>query len=225
MAERRVRTKDEAGLTLVELLVSMTIFSVVIVVVMAAVITLVGMSNEATERADAQSEIRLGLADISKQMRSGNVLFSPKDEPTHPATPSCIAAADGSDRGSCMRIFTQTNGIPRCVQWQVLLLPPGGSGDAILRTRNWDPDWSSTNDVTPWHTVARGLSLDIANPPFELEGATTPYDRRLLDVNLMSYDDDKNLNVTIESSISGRNTSYGYDTGRCEPIPSENWTP
>lgn len=224
MADQSSRAKSDQGTTLVELVVSMTIFSVVIVIVMGALITLMTVSNGAFTRADAQSEIRTGLADISKQMRSGNVLFSPKDEPLGPVH-SCIAAADGTDRGSCMRIFTQTNGIPRCVQWQVLEISPGGNGKAILRTRNWDPLWSTSNDVTPWRTVARGLTLDAANPPFELEGATTPYDRRLLDVGLKSYDADRHLNVTIDSSISGRNTSYGYDTGRCEPVPSESWTP
>jgi len=210
-------------MTLVELLVSMTIFSLVIATVMGAVITLMSLSNDAFARADAQSEIRLGLADISKQVRSGNVLFSPKDEPLHVG--SCIAAADGTDRGSCMRIFTQTNGVPRCVQWQVLLEPLGGPGDAILRTRNWDQNWSTTNDVSLWRTVATGLTLSSTNPPFELEGAATPYDRRLLDVGLMAHDAERSIDVTIESSISGRNTSYGYDTGRCEPVPPEGWTP
>lgn len=201
----------------------MTIFTIVITIVMGALITLITVSNGAFNRADAQSEIRVGLADISKQMRSGNVLFSPKDEPT--AVLSCIKAADGTDRGSCMRIFTQTNGVSRCVQWQVLEVSPGGNGKAILRTRNWDPLWSTSNDVTPWRTVARGLTLDATNPPFELQGAATPYDRRLLDVGLKSYDADRDINVSIASSISGRNTSYGYDTGRCEPVPSEGWTP
>ena len=213
----------DKGLTMIELLVSMTIFSVVIALVMSAVISLMNLSNEAFDRADAQSEIRMGLADISKQVRSGNVLFSPKDEPTHVS--SCTEPNDGTDRGSCMRIYTQTNGVPRCVQWQVYAVPPGGNGNAILRTRSWDPDWTTTNNVTEWRTVARGLTLNTASPPFELEGAATPYDRRLLDVGLMAFDADKNLNVTIESSISGRNTSYGYDTGRCEPVPDEDWTP
>ena len=225
MADQSRRAKSDQGTTLVELVVSMTIFSVVIAIVMGALITLMTVSNGAFTRADAQSEIRTGLADISKQMRSGNVLFSPKDEPL--AVHSCIKAADGTDRGSCMRIFTQTNGIPRCVEWQVLETSPGGNGKAILRTRNWDPLWSTSNDVTPWRTVARGLTLDVANPPFELkwEGVDQVYNRRLLDVGLMSYDADRKVNVTIDSSSSGRNTSYGYDTGRCEPVPSESWTP
>lgn len=226
MAERGGPSKDDAGLTLTELLVSMLIFSIVMAVMMGGVIQLMSLSNGAFARADVQSEIRTGLADISKQMRSGNVLFSPKDE-ANPAgpTPSCTRPADGTDRGSCMRIFTQTNAIPRCVQWQVLPTGAGGNGTAVLRTRDWDPEWSTTNDVTEWRTVARGLTLNTANPPFELKGATTVYDRRLLDVGLMAYDAERKVNVTIDSSIAGRNTSYGYDTGRCEPVPSEGWTP
>src|SRR5450830_1404899 len=167
---RQLRSADDRGHTLVELLVSMTIFGSVIALTMGAVIVLVELSREVTTPADAQSEVRLGLADISKQMRSGNVLFSPKDETT-PA--SCKPATDGSDRGSCMRIYTQTNGTPRCVQWQVLEGTPAGGGHSILRTRSWIP--SAPAGVTDWSTVARGLTLDLADPPFELQGASTPY--------------------------------------------------
>ena len=211
---RPLRSADDRGHTLVELLVAMTIFGSVIAITMGAVIVLVGLSREVTTRADAQSEVRLGLADISKQMRSGNVLFSPKDEPG-----SCLPAPDGSDRGSCMRIYTQTNGTPRCVQWQVLEGTPAGGGRSVLRTRSWSP--GAPAGVTAWRTVARGLTLDLTNPPFELQGASTPYDRRLLNVSLLAYDQVKNRNVSIKSAISGRNTSYGYDTGQCVPVPAE----
>lgn len=118
-----------------------------------------------------------------------------------------------------MRIYTQTNGTPRCVQWQVQEVSPGGNGQALLRTRSWLP--AAPAGVSAWRTVARGLTLDVVDPPFELQGALTPYDRRLLDVRLLAFDADKDRNVSIESAISGRNTSYGYDTGQCVPVPAE----
>ena len=204
-------------MTLIELLVSMGIFAIVMAVVMGSVITLVRTMNEVQVTADAQSEIRLGLAEINKQMRSGNVLFSPADEPAWVG--SCVA--DPSvDRGSCMRIFTQTNRVPRCVQWQVLDVT-GEAGGAILRTRNWSPDWMTTADVGGWYTTARGLTLDAAALPFTLvqDTANEAYGRRLLDVNLLAWDAERKKNTTIESSISGRNTSYGYDSGQCLPVP------
>ncbi|MGN8245519.1 PulJ/GspJ family protein [Cellulomonas soli] len=215
---RTTRARDDAGYTLTELLVAMGVFSVVIALATSGLISLLTTTRGATDRADAQAEIRLGLADIGKQMRSGNVLFSPKDEPGY--VPSCQSAADGSDTGTCMRIYTQTFGTPRCVQWQVLQVEPGGGG-AQLRTRSWSIDWQTTGDVSDWRTVARGLSLDAGHLPFTLQGAATPYDRRLLEITLLAHDDDKDRDVSIESSISGRNTSYGYDTGQCVPVPAE----
>ncbi|WP_448629393.1 PulJ/GspJ family protein [Cellulomonas soli] len=168
---RTTQAGDDAGYTLTELLVAMGVFSVVIALATSGLISLLTTTRGATDRADAQAEIRLGLADIGKQMRSGNVLFSPKDEPGY--VPSCQSAADGSDTGTCMRIYTQTFGIPRCVQWQVLQVEPGGGG-AELRTRSWSIDWQTTGDVSDWRTVARGLSLDAAHLPFTLQGAATP---------------------------------------------------
>ncbi|GAA3821547.1 PulJ/GspJ family protein [Cellulomonas soli] len=215
---RAPRPQDDAGYTLTELLVAMGVFSVVIALATSGLISLLTTTRGASDRADAQAQIRLGLADISKQMRSGNVLFSPKDEPGY--VPSCQSATDGSDTGTCMRIYTQTFGAARCVQWQVLQVDPG-SGGAQLRTRSWSLDWQTTSDVSDWRTVARGLSLDAAHLPFTLQGATTPYDRRLLQVTLLAHDEDKDRDVSIESSISGRNTSYGYDTGQCVPVPAE----
>ena len=217
MAEAKQRRRNDAGMTLIEVLVSMGIFAMVMAVVTASVITLVRTMNEVQVTADAQSEIRLGLAEMNKQMRSGNVLFSPADEPGWVA--SC-EADDVADQGSCMRIFTQTNRVPRCVQWQVLeeTEEPGG---AILRTRDWSPDWKTTGDVSSWHTTARGLSLDSAELPFTLvqDETNEAYGRRLLNVDLLAWDAQRNKNTTIESSISGRNTSYGYDSGQCLPVP------
>ena len=205
-------------MTLIEVLVSMGIFAIVMAVVTSSLIILVRTMNEVQVTADAQSEIRLGLAEMNKQMRSGNVLFSPSDEPAW--VDSCVADKP-ADRGSCMRIYTQTNRVPRCVQWQVLDVTTGKAGGAILRTRDWSPDWQTTADVSDWRTTARGLSLDTTALPFTLvqDATNEAYGRRLLDVNLLAWDAERKKNTTIESSISGRNTSYGYDSGQCLPVP------
>ena len=93
----RRATREDAGMTLIEVLVSMGIFAIVMAVVTSSVITLVRTMNEVQVTADAQSEIRLGLAEMNKQMRSGNVLFSPADEPSWVG--SCVADAS-ADRKS-----------------------------------------------------------------------------------------------------------------------------
>ena len=212
---RRVghRGRDDSGTTLIELLVSMSIFALCMTVVFGAVILVVRKSTDVQTSADAESQLRLALAQIDRQVRSGNVLFSPADE----STPSCTGDAT-TNSGTCMRIFTQSNGIEKCVQWQVID-DPAHSGTKMLRSRSWATTWQTTGNLTGWSTVARGLTISSGHNPFTLEGATTPYKERLLDVRLEAYDARRGTSDVIESSLSGRNTSYGYDSGQCTPVP------
>lgn len=213
----RARRDGERGTTLIELLVSMGIFSLCMTLVFGAVILVMRKSLDVQKSADAASELRLALAQIDRQVRSGNVLFSPADEATYVST--CVGDAT-TNSGTCMRIFTQSNGSEKCVQWQ-LIDDAAHPGTKILRTRSWATNWVTTGDLTGWGTVARGLTLTpgATNNPFKLEGALTAYRERLLDVRLESLDKRRGTSVVIESSLSGRNTSYGYSSAQCVPVP------
>ena len=60
-----------------------------------------------------------------------------------------------------------------------------------------------------------------ATPPFALQGGSTAYGSRLVDITLRVKNAEsggKPINVT--SSLSGRNTAYGYDPGVCSPVPA-----
>jgi prepilin-type N-terminal cleavage/methylation domain-containing protein len=217
--------RDDRGLTLTELLVAMAIFSGAVALAFSAVITIVRMSTEAQRTADASAELRIAIAQIDRQVRSGNVLFSPANE----TTDGCEAV--GQFAGTCMRIYTQSNGEQRCVQWQVLedTTPGAREGTHVLRTRSWDPDWiSGTSEVTPWSVVARDLHYEPGetDAPFTLSAAldvgtpVTAYGERMLVLHLESVDTRTGKPVAIDSSITGRNTSYGYSGGQCSPVPS-----
>jgi hypothetical protein len=130
-----------------------------------------------------------------------------------------------------MRIYTQSNGEQRCVQWQVVEddSPDATEGTYVLRSRSWDPDWASgTGEVTEWGVVARGLHYEhgTTEAPFTLSAAldvgtpVTAYGERMLVLHLESLDTRSGKAVAIESSITGRNTSYGYSGGQCSPVPS-----
>ncbi|CAN5115635.1 hypothetical protein BH11ACT1_BH11ACT1_13700 [soil metagenome] len=217
----RADRDGDRGTTLIELLVSMGIFSLCMTVVFGAVILVMRKSLDVQKSADAASELRLALAQIDRQVRSGNVLFSPADEASYVGT--CVGDA-ATNSGTCMRIFTQSNGSEKCVQWQ-LIDDAAHPGTLLLRTRSWATTWVTTGDLTGWATVARGLTLTPSvtpgetNNPFKLEGATTPYKERLLDVRLESLDKRRGTSVVIKSSLSGRNTSYGYSSAQCIPVP------
>jgi type II secretory pathway pseudopilin PulG len=183
-------------MTLVELLISMTIFSLALGMVYTVLITVQRQTTDQNARADAVGNARIALQQIDRQVRSGNVLYNPAAE----ALPLS------------MRVYTQANGNQRCVQWQV------ASGK--LRTRSWSPTWQTDSLVSDWAVVAHGLVNTAANPPFALQGGSTAYGSRLVDINLrVQAAASKGKAVNVTSSLSGRNTAYGYDPGVCSPIP------
>lgn len=217
-ALRRLRADDDAGMTLTELLVAMTIFSVAIAMVFSAVVTTLRWTREAEQSAAAVTELRDALAQIDRQVRSGNVLFSPADESTWVS--SCQAL--GAQAGSCMRIFTQSNGDEKCVQWQLAEAGTAPDGTTLLyelRTRSWATDWSTSGNVSDWRVVASDLTLG-AQAPFTLLGASTPYKERSLQVHLEVFDERQDRAVSVDSTLTGRNTSYGFSSSQCTPVPT-----
>ena len=218
MRERRRALRPaggrDAGMTLIELMVAMVVFSISIAIAFSAVIVVVQKSNDAQQSANAEAELRLALAQIDRQVRSGNVLFSPAAE----TTDGCQTVGPATDQaGTCMRIFTQSNGDEKCVQWQ-LYADTTDPGSFQLRSRSWQTDWATTGQVSDWGVVARGLHLGT-KAPFTLLGATTVYNERMLQVHLEVTDERRDTPVSIDSSLTGRNTSYGYDTDQCFPVP------
>lgn len=190
------RPQGEQGTTLVELLVVMLIFSALIGLVYGVLGQVQSSTATTQRRADSVDQARMGLAQIDRHVRSGNVLYDPLSEPL-PLS---------------MRVFTQANGEQRCVQWQV--------HNGALRFRSWKSDGLSYSDVAPWTVIARGIVNDATNPPFQLDPAAR-YGSRLLNVRLLvqTARDGGAAPVEVQSSLSGRNTQYGYDPGSCDPMP------
>lgn len=196
------RHRRDSGVTLVEMLVVMVIFSLLLGVVWSVLITVQLQTKDTIARSDATDQARLALQQIDRQVRSGNVLYDPAAETLNMS----------------MRVYTQANGQQRCVQWQVV----AASGE--LRMRSWQsetPDLSSSG----WSVIARNLvnktTSSPPTPPFALQGATTPYGSRLIDIRLLvRTPGTSGPPVEVQSSLSGRNTQYGYDPGVCNIIPS-----
>jgi prepilin-type N-terminal cleavage/methylation domain-containing protein len=209
----------EGGYTLIEMLVVLIVFGLAISIVYTGLLRTQKLTADLQGSADANSEVRQALAQIDRQVRSGNVLYSPANEPA--ILSSCTAT--GAYAGSCMRVFTQSNGADRCVQWQVLA-DPDHPGSSLLRSRNWSPSWQTDGSYTAWATQARGLVSPPSTQPFTLSGATalstTNYGSRLLDIRFEAKDPRRpSAPVVISASLSGRNTNYGYDAGLCSPVP------
>jgi prepilin-type N-terminal cleavage/methylation domain-containing protein len=193
----RRRMPHDGGITLVELLVTMTIFSMVLAMCYTVLITIQKQTKDEMARADAVGEARLALQQIDRQVRSGNVLYDPVAEPL-PLS---------------MRIYTQSNGDQRCVQWQV----DGG----VLRSRSWSPTWQTDGIVSGWQVIAHHVVNTASTPPFALQGGSSAYGSRLVDITLKVKSPDSDGNpIDVVSSLSGRNTAYGYDPTICNPAPA-----
>lgn len=196
--------RDEKGVTLIELLVVMATFSVLLSIIYGVLNTVQVQTADTVRRADSVDQARLGLSQIDRQVRSGNVFYDPVLE----ALPMS------------MRVYTQSNGVPRCVQWQVV------AASNELRSRAWQPLTGAI--LTDWHVVARNVVNEVdADPstvdleaPFALAGGgtTTTYGQRLVDVTLLVKDPKSGGKpVEVRASLSGRNTQYGFDPGVCTP--------
>ena len=114
-----------------------------------------------------------------------------------------------------MRIYTQANGVEKCVQWQIL----GGK----LRMRSWSPTWQTDHQVGGWSTVARDIVNQTSDTtaPFTLTGTATAYSQRVINVTLhVKNASSQGHAYDVTTSLAGRNTVYGYDTSTCSPIPA-----
>jgi len=188
----------DRGFTLIEMLVSMVVFSIVMAISFTAVINIQNQTADTTARDDSVTQSQLGLALMDRLIRSGNVLYDPAAE-TLPMS---------------MRVFTQANAQEKCVQWQIV------TGD--LRMRTWSPTWQTDGMVSDWaitarHLVNTGLAADT---PFKLVGTPTEYQARKVQI-LLRVQNPKagGKPIDVTTTLTGRNTIYGYDQDICNPIP------
>lgn len=224
---RPQRHDDDAGMTLAELLVSMFIFSVLMAITTTIMIQMLYMSKDNLGRVNAAENARLGLSQIDRQVRSGNVILDPALE---------TVAGSGVAPYYSLRIYTQEGGTGKCAQWRVI--DSDGDGYAELEYREWSPDYPTDPDVQPWGVVAHDLVLTGATtpdptdsstwPPFWKDpttivgtaGATPAQNVRLtLQVRTPEMREGSKP-VTISTVVTGRNTVLGYSESSCSVIPT-----
>ena len=201
--------RDERGITLVEVLVATAILGVVMLVFTSTL----GSMQQAVVAEDVRTRLndqaRLALADLDRQVRSGNLLYDPDDE-VGTVEPFDVTAA-----GYMFRVYTQTKfrdtDEPRCALWLV-------DDQQRLLYRYWpvqEPD-----DASDWRVVAEHIvNRETGDPAFVLDSSG----RTITASFLANVDIEHDASATQEfsESLTGRNTSFGYPNNVCADLPSD----
>src|SRR6266571_2716429 len=139
----------EAGMTLLELVIVMGLLSLVMGIFLPTMSAVQRGFERQTDRSQSNDQARLGVEELDREIRSGNVLYNPATCPNYPLT--CNDPGNGIYPGMSLLIYSQTNAPSRnpgfqCVQWRIV----GGR----LQRRSWSITWRTDNNVSAWRIVA-----------------------------------------------------------------------
>ena len=198
------RRRPQDGTTLPEVVIVSALLMVVLAIAAQVMLSMLQVTSGADDRAGTADAARRAVETIDRLVRSGNILYDPALEPT--------SAANHLAPGLTMRIYTQSNGTQRCVQWRV--------NAGVLEQRSWSEAWRSDHVVSSWHPVVDRIVNTTATPLFALDAAHG-FGSRLLQLDLRADSPAANAAPTVEirSAITGRNTTYGYSTTVCSDVP------
>lgn len=193
----------ESGQTIVELAVAMAILGVVVTAFVGVLSSVQTALVREETRSATVDQARLAIEAIDREVRSGNVLYDPAN-----ATPTAYYG---------MRVYTQSNGTARCVQYQV-------QSQSLLR-RSW---LSGSGTATAWRTVATGIVNSGSGAtvrPFQLDTSTaagygSTLGSRVVNVTFIvnaKPGDVASRDVRLVSSIAIRNQTSGDP---CTPVPA-----
>lgn len=153
--------RDDSGVTMVELLVSMGIFTMVLVVALAATVT---MSNQAVTTqvvGDTSSQLRTVYQRLDKEVRYAEAINPP-------------AVSNGDIYVEYLVPSTATKGDELCVQWRYV------TGSKQLQRRTWTP--GSDADLSGWSTMVTDLRNDLGQTdqqPFAMHYAGLQTDSKV----------------------------------------------
>jgi hypothetical protein len=197
------RLRGEDGMTLTELMVTVSFMTLVSAVFISVVLSLQTHVIRQQERSMNNDAARTAIARLDREIRSGNVLYDPGDE---------------SPPGQTMRIYTQANADTRdpsfqCVQWTIQ--------DGKLLRRFWpqgQPDQVSSWRVETEHIV----NVEEGVQAFSLDADPDKGGRTVNVVIMVESNPNRpgTSPVRIQTALTGRNTSFGFPVNVCDPVPA-----
>jgi prepilin-type N-terminal cleavage/methylation domain-containing protein len=164
------RFRDERGFTLVELLVTMTILSVVMALITGTAIFLQRSINETDQRYDDLAQARLAMDTTTKWVRSA-ITVDPFTQPFNVARPSQVRLLANVDvAGGVPPQLVDLRVVNGALQEQVWTGTINGSGD-----------WQVASATPRTRTIAHGVTSTTPFTFFDADGNDiTPATDRLL---------------------------------------------
>ena len=202
IAKLRQRLHDQEGMTLVELVVAMSILSIAMVILLSTLTSIQKASVNEDVRSRTINQIRLAQQTIDRQVRSGNLLYPP------------------NAAGYSLLIYTQAyavqdeaafGGTSRCAYWTI-------NSQNQLMYGFWEP-LTPSPFTTTWQVVSDGIMNRVqSQSAFTLD----PTGRTMTVLFLVNSDPTGAPNATqgLQTSVTGRNTSFGYPLAVCANLPT-----
>lgn len=137
-----VTTRDgQSGLTLVEVLVSLSLFLVALMLFGGSLLAAQNMQTRGGQYSRTSDQVYLALQEIDRQIRSGYV--------------ASVLGPGAAPSGStyAVKLFSQADGTPSCIVWAV---GPSGSTSSLW-TKRWSPGDAMPSSVSGWRLVATDL--------------------------------------------------------------------
>jgi prepilin-type N-terminal cleavage/methylation domain-containing protein len=196
IATIRQRLHDQEGMTLVELAVAMGILSIAMVILLSTLTSIQAASVKEDVRSRTINQVRLAMQTIDRQVRSGNLLYPP------------------NAAGYTFLIYTQAysaqDDTSRCALWTI-------NSQNQLMYGYWKPN--VTPGALTWQVVADGIMNRVqSQSAFTLD----PTGRTMTVLLLLNTDPTGSPNATqrLQTSVTGRNTSFGYPLAVCATLPT-----
>ena len=209
------RRGDQGGFTLVETMVASALLLTILAICFAFMVSMQNAVARSDSRQQSNDQAAVAAHDVDRQIRSGNVLYDPASEGSNAGTNPDSTAIPA---GFSLRIYTQGNGLERCVQWRLL-------NTNVLQRRSWTQSWRVDGQVSGWATVASGIVNPSNQPPFALDSSSGfggAGNSRLVNVDLLANNNtSKGATAEVQLSVAGRNTEYfPTNSGLCGDIPT-----
>jgi type II secretory pathway pseudopilin PulG len=231
VAAARSRTvRAEGGITLVELMITISLLSVVLVMFFTVLASVQGSLVRQSSRSTSNDQARLAVQELDREIRSGNVLYDPSLESD---------AAHFIFPGMSLRVYTQSNATTReggglsgerCVQWRIKYRKYGSDGVTLLavkdrryelQRRQWAQQAGTpvAGSDTNWQAVADRVMNRSVSP--QKAAFTVDPAKRTVSISILTNSDSSaGGNVQVDTTVEGRNTIYGYPNSVCATVPA-----